>query len=152
MCFDRCPRISIPTSCRTAIASGRTASGRVPALSTSKYSPASCRSSPSAIWLAAELPVQKISTLFFSVRGSGVINHSQQNARLKTLSVLNDRHIQPEQLLRIEEPAASRVLITAPLFCFLDRDSGGRETAVRLKNAFWPPPLAFHLPLISSQI
>jgi hypothetical protein len=42
-----------------------------------QYSPASCRSSPSAIWLVAELLVQKISTLFFSVRCSGAINHSQ---------------------------------------------------------------------------
>jgi hypothetical protein len=42
-----------------------------------QYSPASCRSSPSAIWLVAELLVQKVSTLFFSVRCSGAINHSQ---------------------------------------------------------------------------
>src|SRR5947209_7929208 len=35
------------------------------ALSTSNRSPALCRSSPSAIWLRAELPVQRINTRCF---------------------------------------------------------------------------------------
>src|SRR5579885_211193 len=47
-----------------AIASARTALGFVPALSTSNLSPASCRSSPSAIWLRAELAVQRMRTRF----------------------------------------------------------------------------------------
>ena len=55
----------MPSSRMTAIASGRTMPGFVPALSTSNRSPASWRNSPSAIWLRAELPVQRISTLFF---------------------------------------------------------------------------------------
>src|SRR5689334_14547508 len=41
--------------------------GLVPALSTSNWSPASCRKSPSAIWLRAEFPVQRISTLIFGI-------------------------------------------------------------------------------------
>jgi hypothetical protein len=39
----------------------------LPALSTSNFAPASCRKSPSAIWLRAELPVQRISTLFLAI-------------------------------------------------------------------------------------
>src|SRR5688572_7008951 len=38
--------------------------GSVPALKTSKRSPARLRSRPSAIWLLAELPVQRNRTLF----------------------------------------------------------------------------------------
>src|SRR5271166_1066255 len=57
--------MSIPSSSMTAIASGLTCPGRVPALSTSKRSPASCLSNPSAIWLRAEFPVQRIKTRFF---------------------------------------------------------------------------------------
>src|SRR6516164_1261952 len=59
--------MSIPSSFITAIASDRTLPGRVPALCTSKRSPAACRSKPSAIWLRAELPVQRINTRFFIV-------------------------------------------------------------------------------------
>src|ERR1700722_4174310 len=55
----------MPSSFKTAIASDLTRPGRVPALSTSKRSPASCLSNPSAIWLRAELPVQRIKTRFF---------------------------------------------------------------------------------------
>lgn len=40
--------------------------GFVPALSTLKWSLASCRSSPSAIWLRAEFPADRMSTLFLS--------------------------------------------------------------------------------------
>src|SRR6516225_490778 len=50
----------------TAIASGRTWPGLVPALSTSKWSAASWRRRPSAIWLRAEFPVHRISTFFLS--------------------------------------------------------------------------------------
>src|SRR3954453_19741516 len=57
--------MSIPVSRMAAIASGRTVPGSVPALSTSKDSPASWRRSPSAIWLRAELPVQRIRTRVF---------------------------------------------------------------------------------------
>ena len=54
----------MPSSCMTAISSGRTELGFVPALSTSKSFPASCRRSPSAMRLRAELPVQRIRTRF----------------------------------------------------------------------------------------
>src|SRR3954451_20954572 len=64
--FERWPEISIPTSLMTAIASGRTAVGRVPAEWTSKRSPSSWRSNPSAIWDRAELPVQRIKTVCLS--------------------------------------------------------------------------------------
>src|SRR5579862_8955456 len=64
--LERWPDISIPISCMTAIASGRTWLGLVPALNTSKRFPASCRKRPSAIWLRAELPVQRIKIRFLS--------------------------------------------------------------------------------------
>jgi len=64
--LDRCPEISMPSSFMTAIASGRTWPGFVPALSTSKRSQASCRNRPSAIWLLAELRVHRMRTLFLS--------------------------------------------------------------------------------------
>src|SRR5471030_65 len=59
--------MSMSSSRIAAMASGRTRLGFVPALATSKRSPASWRSNPSAIWLRAELPVQRISTRFFSI-------------------------------------------------------------------------------------
>src|ERR687894_659269 len=62
--------MSMPTSRIAATASGRTAVGLTPALSTSKRAPPSWRSSPSAIWLRAELPVQRIRTRFGSDIGS----------------------------------------------------------------------------------
>src|SRR5215469_4968401 len=49
--------MSMPISFITAIASGRTELGLVPALKTSKSSPTSARNNPSPIWLRAELPV-----------------------------------------------------------------------------------------------
>src|SRR6266705_3238745 len=69
----------MPSSFITAIASGLTCPGRVPALSTSKRSPASCPSNPSAIWLRAEFPVQRIKTRFFMVQipSALVIIHGQ---------------------------------------------------------------------------
>jgi hypothetical protein len=54
----------MPSSFITAIASDLTRPGRVPALSISKRSPASCLSNPSTIWLRAEFPVQRINTRF----------------------------------------------------------------------------------------
>src|ERR1700722_13796407 len=54
--------MSMPSSRITAMASGRTWLGWVPALSTSKRSPASWRNNPSAIWLRAEFPVQRMRT------------------------------------------------------------------------------------------
>src|SRR5216683_2887749 len=48
------------------MASGRTWLGLVPALNTSKRSPASWRNRPSAIWLRAEFPVQRMRTRFLS--------------------------------------------------------------------------------------
>ena len=116
MCLDRCPRISIPTSRITTIASGRTVSGHVPALSTSKYSPASCRSSPSAIWLSAELPVQRISTLFFSrALFWGHKSLSIKRPVKDTVSSNPPTHT-PEQLLGIEEPELH--VFSSPLHCF----------------------------------
>src|SRR5215207_7834827 len=58
--------MSMPISRIASTASGRTRLGFTPALSTSKRPPPSWRSSPSAIWLLAELPVQRMSTRFFS--------------------------------------------------------------------------------------
>src|SRR5262247_304690 len=58
--------MSMPASFMTAIASGRTRLGFVPALSTVKRSPASCRNKPSAICDRAEFPVHRISTRVLS--------------------------------------------------------------------------------------
>ena len=57
----------MPISRNTVIACGRTKLGCRPALKTSKRSPASWRSRPSAIWLRATLPVQTISTFCLSI-------------------------------------------------------------------------------------
>src|ERR1700747_285626 len=51
----------------------RTTLGFVPALSTSKNSPASCLKNPSAIRLLAELPIQRMSTRFLAVGFSGIM-------------------------------------------------------------------------------
>jgi len=56
--------MSIPISRITAIASGRTWVGFVPAEKTSQSGPASWRNNPSAIWLRAEFPVQRINMRF----------------------------------------------------------------------------------------
>src|SRR5437660_1602731 len=56
--------MSIPSSDITAIASGRTTLGVVPAENTSNLSPPNDRRRPSAIWLRAEFPVQRMSTRF----------------------------------------------------------------------------------------
>src|SRR5215210_4789859 len=58
--------MSMPTSRIASPASCLTRAGLTPALSTWKRSPPSCRSSPSAIWLLAELPVQRMSARLFS--------------------------------------------------------------------------------------
>src|SRR6266508_4204286 len=52
----------MPTSAITRLASGWTRVISVPALATSKRSPASARRNPSAIWLRAELCVQRNKT------------------------------------------------------------------------------------------
>src|ERR1700686_5176129 len=81
----------MPSSLITAIASGLTRPGRVPALLTSKRSAASWASNPSAIWLRAELPVQRIKTRFFmsfSIKSPSVIIHFRpENAEQLTLSL-----------------------------------------------------------------
>jgi hypothetical protein len=51
----------------TATASGWTLRGSVPALTTSKRSPARRRSHPSAIWLRAEFPLQRNITFRFVI-------------------------------------------------------------------------------------
>src|ERR1022692_473629 len=56
--------MSMPISFMTAIASGRTELGLVPALNTSKPPPPSVRNNPSPIWLRAELPVHRTRILF----------------------------------------------------------------------------------------
>src|SRR5579872_3181669 len=60
----------MPSSTMVAIASGRTRLGLVPALNTSKWPPASWRSSPSAIWLRAEFPVHRMRTRFLTGMGT----------------------------------------------------------------------------------
>src|SRR5215212_1335176 len=55
--------MSTPISSIALMASGLTCVASVPALMASKRSPAMCLSSPSAIWLLAELWVQRNSTL-----------------------------------------------------------------------------------------
>src|SRR5262245_22437257 len=60
--FEICFDISIPISGMTSTLRGCRPFGWVPALKTSKCSPAMCRNNPSAIWLLAELPVHKNKT------------------------------------------------------------------------------------------
>jgi hypothetical protein len=60
--------MSMPSPDITAIASRRTALGFVPAETTSNLSPPNDRKRPSALWLRAEFPVQRISTRFVMTR------------------------------------------------------------------------------------
>ena len=60
--FEAWPAMSTPASAIARIASGCTRVASVPALAASKRSPARARSQPSAIWLRAELCVQRKST------------------------------------------------------------------------------------------
>ena len=62
--------MSMPISRITSVASGLNLVGETPALATSKRSPAMCRSKPSAIWLLAELPVQRNKTRFIFISRS----------------------------------------------------------------------------------
>ena len=56
--------MSMPISRMASIANGFTrAAGSVPALKVSTWRPAFARSRPSAIWLRAELPVQRNKTI-----------------------------------------------------------------------------------------
>src|SRR5919112_3560504 len=57
--FDSWPEMSMPISSIALMARGLTRVASVPALIASKRSPARCLSSPSAIWLLAELWVQR---------------------------------------------------------------------------------------------
>src|ERR1035441_6847561 len=77
--LERWPEMSRPISAMTAMASGRTWEGLVPAEKTSKRSPASWRSRPSAIWERAELPVQRMRTRGF-MGGPAVARESETNA------------------------------------------------------------------------
>src|SRR5215217_8906903 len=61
--LDSCPEISTPISSIALMARGLTCVASVPALIASKRSPARYLSSPSAIWLLAELWVHKNRTL-----------------------------------------------------------------------------------------
>src|SRR5215217_2246726 len=64
--LDSCPDMSMPISSIALMASGLTLVASVPALVASKRSPARCLSSPSAIWLLAELWVHRNRILFLS--------------------------------------------------------------------------------------
>src|SRR6185369_6647339 len=60
--------MSMPISCMTSMARGFTPLGVMPALNTSRRSFARWRRYPSAIWLRAELPVQRNRTFGFIAR------------------------------------------------------------------------------------
>gem|GEM_PF-2666338 len=57
--FERWVERSIPSSAITFTAQGLTRDGWLPALCTRARPPSSCRASPSAIWLRAELATQR---------------------------------------------------------------------------------------------
>jgi hypothetical protein len=65
--FDSCCEMSMPISRITSTASGCNPRGVIPALSASKRSLAMSRRKASAIWLRAELPVQRKRTFGFSI-------------------------------------------------------------------------------------
>src|ERR1039457_4403721 len=76
--------MSIPISCITAIASGRTELGLVPALKTSKPTRLSARNNPSPIWLRAELPVHRTRIFFFVILDLPVREHRKRcTARIR---------------------------------------------------------------------
>src|SRR5215207_4758791 len=68
--------MSMPISSIALTASGLTCVASVPALIASKRSPATCLSSPSAIWLLAELWVQRNRTLARSPTSAAATGHA----------------------------------------------------------------------------
>lgn len=64
----------MPFSFNAAIASERTMLGCVPALKTSNLLPAISRNKPSAIWLRAEFPVQRIKTRLIADCGLRIVD------------------------------------------------------------------------------
>src|SRR5215218_10028483 len=74
--LDSCPEMSMPISSIALTASGLTRVASVPALITSKRSPASCLNSPSAIWLLAELWVHRNRTLARSPTSAAATGHA----------------------------------------------------------------------------
>src|ERR1035437_6527515 len=73
--------MSIPISLIALTAIGFSPTGRVPALNTSYLSPAMCRRRPSAIWLRAEFPVQRIKTRCFFTEPPYLSDSGPQPAR-----------------------------------------------------------------------
>src|SRR5215212_2829965 len=74
--------MSTPSSPIALMASGLTWVASVPALVASKRLPARCLSSPSAIWLLAELWVHRNRTLLFSPKMGLLFSGSTKNPRL----------------------------------------------------------------------
>src|SRR5215216_2744104 len=92
--------MSTPSSSIARIARGLTWVASVPALMASKQSPARCLSSPSAIWLLAELWVQRNRTLARSLASAAAIYHAPlRGAREQPLGGLAE---QPARGLPIE--------------------------------------------------
>src|SRR5215204_2000113 len=74
--LDSCPEISTPISSIARMARGLTWVASVPVLIASKRSPARCLSSPSAIWLLAELWVHRNRTLARSPTSAALTDHT----------------------------------------------------------------------------
>src|SRR5580700_2660464 len=103
----------IPISLITSTASGFNPLGSIPALSGSNSPPATCRKYPSAIWLRAELPVQRNRTFGLD---TGVPRHRRAAARrtagsarrfsllLGQIVLENDEHL-PLIAVRIMHPS-----------------------------------------------
>src|SRR5258708_28429222 len=94
--------MSIPGWFIAAMASGRTRVGLVPAEKTPKLWPASWRHRPSAIWLLAELPVQRMRIRFgFVIKRAVAAKAPRSWAVMKTGA---SRGRIPEKVL-VREPA-----------------------------------------------
>src|SRR5580658_6877564 len=106
--------MSIPISLITSTASGFNPLGSIPALSGSNSAPATWRKYPSAIWLRAELPVQRKRTFGLDTGvlrrsgcaavGTGARGSSQFGPLIGQIVLENDEHF-PLVAVRVMHPS-----------------------------------------------
>src|SRR5215210_5357335 len=103
--------MSMPSSSIALTASGLTRVASVPALMASKRSPATCLSSPSAIWLLAELWVQRNRTLLLCGASAAATNHAPLlGSGEQAVRGLAEQHTGGLPIERVEAPLPASLL------------------------------------------
>src|SRR5215208_4992009 len=113
--LDSCSEMSMPISSIALIARGLTRVASVPALMASNRSPARCLSSPSAIWLLAELWVQRNRTLLFCGASAAPTDHAPLfGAGEQAIGGLADQRPGGIPIERVEGPLPAPLLAHQP--------------------------------------